>query len=306
MMKSKDSKKLVFGSYLVILLILLIGLFNLYSMIKFNENSQAKEEINEFTNELDRSIVDFLLLINTDNLDDYNEIKADIEFKRTRIDSLHKKIDPILEKLNLKDNLDNNLNAFTQISNALIRIQKGTIIDNDEFGLKKEIEKNLRYGLRSNVSDNFQFVSDNWRIGYYSKETLYQYRDEKHLNEWLESIEEFKDNVKNSNLQQEIKDELLEKSDLYKVVALDMGDLVLRQADTEKDKQLKIQKLKEIVHSIEEDGREISREISKEIESQSDSLARNTFLIIIGITVIGIILLFVFQRYFIGKIKRKK
>jgi len=306
MMKSKDSKKLVWGSYLVILLILLVGLFNLYSMIKFNENSQTKEEINEFINELDRSIVDFLLLINTGNLDDYNEIKADIEFKRTRIDSLHKKIDPILEKLNQKDNFDNNLNAFTQISNALIRIQKSTIIDNDEFDLEKEIEKNLRYGLRSNVSDNFQIVSDNWRIGYYSKETLYQYKDEKHLNEWLESIEEFKDNVKNSNLQQEIKDELLEKSDLYKVVAIDMGDLVLRQADTEEDKQLKIQKLKEIVHSIEEDGREISKEISKEIKSQGDSLARNTFLIIIGITVIGIVLLFVFQRYFISKIKRKK
>jgi len=305
-MKSKDSKKLVYGSYLVILLILLIGLFNLYSMIKFDENSQTKEEISEFMMELDHSIIDFLLLINTDNLDDYNEIKADIEFKRTRIDSLHKKIDPILDKLNLKDNLDDNLNTFTQISNALIRIQKGTIIDNNEFDVEKEIEKSSRYGLRSNVSDNFQFVSDNWRIGYYSKETLYQYRDEKHLNEWLESIEEFKDHVKNSNLQQEIKDELLEKSDLYNVVALDMGDLVLRQADTKEDKQLKIKELREIVNSIEEDGREISKEISKEIRSQSDSLARNTFLIIIGITLIGIVLLFVFQRYFIGKIKRKK
>ena len=74
MMKSKDSKKLIFGSYLVILLILLIGLFSLYSMIKFNENIQTKAEINEFTNELDHTILDFLLLINTDNLDDYNEI----------------------------------------------------------------------------------------------------------------------------------------------------------------------------------------------------------------------------------------
>ncbi len=305
MMKSKDSKKLIFGSYLVILLILLIGLFSLYSMIKFNENIQTKAEINEFTNELDHTILDFLLLINTDNLDDYNEIKADIEFKRTRIDPLHKKIDSTLERLNQGDNFDDNLNEFTQISNALIRIQKSIIIDNDEFDVKKEIEKSLRYGLRSNVSDNFQFVSDNWRIGYHSKETLYQYKDEKHLNEWLESIEEFKDHVKKSNLQQEIKDELLEKSDLYNVVALDVGDLVLRQADTEEDKQLKIQKLEEIVHSIEEDGREISREISREIRYESDSIARNTFFIIIVITVIGIVLLFVFQRYFIGKIKRK-
>ena len=85
-----------------------------------------------------------------------------------------------------------------------------------------------------------------------------------------------------------------------------MGDLVLRQADTKEDKQLKIKELREIVNSIEEDGREISREISREIRSQSDSLARNTFLIIIGITLIGIVLLFVFQRYFIGKIKKKK
>ena len=72
----KTPKKLVFGSYFVILLILFIGLVSLYSMIRFNENSQVKEEINEFVRELELSIVDFLLLINTDNLDDYNEIKS--------------------------------------------------------------------------------------------------------------------------------------------------------------------------------------------------------------------------------------
>ena len=295
----------VFGSYFVILLILLTGLFSLYSMIKFRENSQIKEEINEFVNELELSIVNFLLLINTDNLADYEEIKADIESERRRIDSLHTRVHPIIEKFNLAEGFDSDFDEFTNISNVLAKIQKETIIGNNEFDQKIKSERSLRHGLRSNVSDTPQLLSDNWRMGYYSKETLYQYRDEKHLNEWIESIEKFIDNVKNSNLHQEIKVELLEKSVLYNEIALDMGNFVLKQVKTEEEKQLKIQELREIADRIEEDGEEISMEISKEIKSQSDSLARNTFLIIIGITVIGIVLLFVFQRYFIGKIKRK-
>jgi len=291
----KNTKKMVLGSYLVITLILLVGLSSLYSMIKFNENSQTKAEINELVGDLNHIIGDLFLLINTDNLDDYNELREDIEFDdRVEINLLHKKVEPVLEEFGLAESFDNDFNKFTEISDALIIIQRSVITDNNEFEVEKGIEKSLRHGTRSAVSNNLKLLSDNWRMGYYSKETLYQYRDEKHLNEWLESIEEFKNNVRNSNLQQGVKSELLEQSDLYNAVARQMGGLVLRQVSTEGEKRLKIQELEELVEKIEDDG----KEVSKEVKSKGDSLARNTFLTIITITLIGVIFLLLIPKIF--------
>ena len=299
----KTSKELVFGSYFVILLILFIGIVSLYSMIKFHENSQVKEEINEFIGELKLSIVDFLLLINTDNLADYEEIKADIEFERTRIDSLHKKIDPTLEKFNLHENFDHSIDEFTNISNALIRIQKETIIENNEFDEKYLLERKLRRDRRllTAESNSINLISIGWRLEYYSKEALFKFKDQTHVDEWFESINLFRDTVVEINLQEEKKEALLKNIDSYQPIASDLAKIILRQANSKEDKRLKIQELQKIVNKFKED----IREISKETRSQSNSLARNTFLIIIGVTLVGIILLFVFQRYFIGKIKRK-
>ena len=299
----KTSKKLVFEFYFVILLILFIGLVSLYSMIRFNENGQVKEEINEFVRELELSIVDFLLLINTDNLADYEEIKADIKFERKRIDSLHIKIDPALQKFNLHEDFDHNLDEFTAVSNTLIKIQRETIIDNNEFDKKYLFERDIRRERRLVTAElnSINLISIGWRLEYHSKEALFQFKDQAHIDSWFESINLFRDTVVEINLQEEKKEALLENIDSYQPVASDLAQIILRQSKSKEDKQLKIKELREIVDKIEEDV----REISKETRSQSNSLARTTFLIIIGITVIGIVLLFVFQRYFIGKLKRK-
>lgn len=300
----KTSKKLVFGFYFVILLILFIGLVSLYSMIRFNENSQVKEEINEFVGELELSIVDFLLLINTNNLADYEEIKADIEFERKRIDSLHIKIDPTLQKFNLHEDFDHSLDEFTKVSNSLIKIQKETIIDNNEFDEKYLLEREIRRDRRllTAESNSINLISVGWRLEYHSKEALFQFKDQKHIDDWFESINLFRDTVVEINLQEEKKEASLENIDSYQSVASDLAKIILGQAKSKEDKQLKIQELQKIVDKFKEN----IREVSKETRSQSNSLARNTFLIIIGITVIGIVLLLVFKRYFIGKIKRKK
>jgi len=234
---------------------------------------------------------ELFLLADTNNFDDYKIIRSEIEIERTKIDLLQKRIRLTVEKFNQGKNFGDNIDEFTKFSNALILIQKKLIIENNEFAEKKALEKSLREGWRSQVASNLALVSDGWRVGYRSKEALYQYRDEKHLNEWLESIGQLKNKIINSNLQQEKKNELLQEIDLYKVIAIDMGDIVLRQVEVEEEKQFKIQELGRIVDNLEEDG----RKLSKQIESRSISLARNTFLIIIIITGIGVILVIITQ-----------
>ena len=299
----KASKKLISGFYLFVLLILFIGLFNLYSMNIFYENNIVKGEINNLIKGLDHSIQEFSLLINTNNLEDYNEIKADIEFERTETEILHKRIDAILHKSSGAEKFDDDIDEFTNISNALIRIQKETLIENNKFIEKAKLEKRLRHVIRdfANEFGDIELVGDSWHMEYESKEMLYQYKDEDHLNEFLESIEQVRDRIKDLDLQDEKKNELLQIVDSYKLIALEMGGVVIKQDEIESEKNLKIQELQKIANKLGED----EREISNKMNSQSKSLARNTYLIIIGITVIGIVLLFVFQRYFIGKIKRK-
>lgn len=297
----ETSKKLIVGSYFIILLILFIGLSSLYSMNKFYENSQVNAEVDELIKQLNHPMQELLLLTHTNNLDDYNQIKSGIEIIRTGFDVLHQKVDPILHKFEESDRFEDNVNEFTRSSNNLMRIQKEFLVEKKEFADKTILERDLRREIRGLISEleDIELITDSWNMEYKSKEALYQYRDEKHLEEWLEAINRVRGDVKEFDFREE-KNILLDKIDSYYLMASDFGDLAIKQEMIKKEKHLGIEELHKIVDKIEES----ERSISNKMDSQSSSLARNIFLMIIIITGIGVILLIISHTYILRHISK--
>ena len=68
-------RKLSLAFLFIIFLILFIGILSLYSVKKININNEFKGKANELIKELDFLTTKSLLLNNTDNLEDYEQIK---------------------------------------------------------------------------------------------------------------------------------------------------------------------------------------------------------------------------------------
>jgi len=287
----KTSKKPIVKSYFIALIILFVGLSSLYSMNKFHENSAVNIEMNDFVRELDHLIEEFLLLIETDSLEEYNELKSEIEFRITDSDILYRRVRPVIEKFDQGEAFTENLKNFKEVSNDLIIIQKETIIDNNDFDEKYLSERRIRKDRRllTAESDSINLVSIGWHLEYNSKEALFQFKDEAHIDDWFESINLFRSSVIVLDLQKEKKEALLENIDSYQLITFDLAKIILKQSEVEDEKHIKIHELREIIDEIDKN----EGEISKKMNSKNSSLARNTFLIIVIFAGIGVILLII-------------
>jgi len=301
-MKMKIYDKLNLVSHLVVLLILTIGLFSLYTMDGFSKNSRNLVQINNFVYNLNILIGDYWLLIHTDNLDDYDELVYNIRSEKIELDLLYEVIRPIVRSFDTGDKFDSDISFFVEVSDDLIEIQKEVLFKESEFVEKAILEKVLRHKFRDLAAEvnDLEFTNLAWSMQYLSKETLYQYGDEAHLNEWLGKIEEVRAKVEELNLINEY--ELLSDLDSYKIVALKMGEMVIDRANIMEEKNAQILKLRKLSDEL----REVGGEISVSMNLRNEYLARNVFVVIIGITLFGMILIFVVKKYFLfGRINGK-
>lgn len=291
------NNKLIISLSTGILIILIIGLFSLYSMNRFYEDSVINKGIDNYVNNLNNLIMDFLLLINTENLEDYNKLELKIDFESSENKILYERIYSTIQTFNLDESFNENIKEFKNISNFLIDIHKKSLLKNQEFIEKAELEKSSRYEFISLTDglDSMELSIAIWKMRYYSKEALFQYKDEKHINEWLESISEIREIILGLSLSPEKENLLLEGIDSYRIIAFDMSNIVKRLVEIKNDEFLKIRELDEVFNKFEEN--EI--EISKKIKSQNQSLAENTFWIILFITIIGICVSLVMQWSFL-------
>lgn len=290
--KFSYSKKLIICGYVVIIFILLIGAFSLHSMYRFSEDSNSKTDLIDFVSVLDHLIIDSFLLIETENLEDYNDVKAEIEFDKMELDLLHHSVYPVLIKYDLEGQCLRNLEDYRIISESLIDIQKQTLLKGQEFSENAKIEKEIRHKFTDLSIDlgDFEMMKQVSDMRYKSKEALYQYKDEKHLKQWYSEIEDVKKTLLEMDLPEDEKEQLLEDLDSYKIVALNMGEIVTMQNEIRADEENKIHELYEIVERIDH-GRE---EISGIINENDRKLARNTFTSILAVSLLGIALIAAF------------
>jgi len=274
----KISVKLISAFFVVALLVGFVGIFGITSNNTIQKNDEIGQEIRELMEELDDLLQGILQLIKTENLDDYNELKSNIENTRKDFDILHEKNYEIIHDIAL-GSFDKGIKEFTKVSNGIVAIHKEKLSQNKEFAEKYNLEKEGRYNIRTPLFtiDDRELTEDIGFMQYYSKETIYQYQDQKHLDEWLGSIEKIniekiKNKIQTLELSQEEKNNILTELNSYQQTAQTMGQIAIEQKRIEVEELLKIEQLIEIIDRLEED----EDSIVSNILSESESLAKNT------------------------------
>lgn len=301
-MKNHMSRNIAAGSYVFLLLILFIGLFSVYAMNAFYTNSQEVDDINAFSHNLHISIEQFWALIEAESLEEYEEIKYDIEFQSSGNEIAFSRVQPLLVQLDLEEKYLEDINEFETLSNDILEIKKESLLKEEEFKEKAKTEKKFRHQFRDLAKElgDLEFSVLVWRMQYESKETFYQYKDQEHLDELIIAIGDVGTKLNDFALANEAK--LLEDINSYKIIAESMGETAIQQRMVEDEKRANIKGLRKISEKIEED----EAEISKTIRDKSKNLARNNFVIILFITVAGIVAVFFFQRYLLKKRGKKR
>ena len=217
-----------------------------------------------------------LQLIETENLDDYNKIKSNIERTRTEFDLLHEENEENRHKLKTFEDFDRDFDDFTKISDDILALHKEKIIGNKNFAEKYALEKKGRYNIRTPLFtiDDRALTEDVGFMQYYSKETIYQKRNQKTLDEWLGSIEKIKSKIETVNVSQEEKDNLLNELNSYKLTAQSMGKIVIEQKSIETEEANNIVQLREIISRIQKNKKRIVNAIRSDIESLAQNTAR--------------------------------
>jgi len=290
--KIKIGNKLIIGFMVIASLVGLVGIFSVISHNNIQTNSKIITEVLELGILLDESLVKLLALNQTENIKDYVREKSDYEQIRAEFDALFKKLDEENEK-QLQD-LGFNIEAFhkdadelAKISNRLIALHKRELAKNKASKEKKRLEKELRHKTQDTLfalQDN-ALIRDVELMQYKSKKALYQYKDQRHCIEWLDSISKIKDNslvVPSQDISKDL--------NAYERVAQDLSKIIVEQETIETRKHLAFRKLQELINLLEENN----KRITNKVKAESQALARNThltmFVVIAGAFLVSIIL----------------
>jgi len=283
----KLRNKLV-SSYLVMtLFVIIVGFIGIVSIEQINENSLAGQNMMELIithNKMENLLSSIVLVTDSNVLE--NDITKYNEKSESFIDLLI-----MVKKGNLLDNniiidieLENK--KFVEISSDIISLQKEKIILQTTFTDNYDVEKLKRYDIRTHLFplDNSDLTKNVGDIQYYSKETLYQNKDQKTFDEWLGSLYSLKEKIlKNEyGLSLEDKDHILTKLDLYEITSQTMGQIAIRQHEINLSQQLKINDLREINDKTEYITQKIISGLELSNQNLSDSIYYVWILILIA------------------------
>ena len=279
----KIGKKLIIGFMAIASLVGLVGIFSALSHNNIQANSRITTEVLELRILVNKSLVELLALNQTENIKDYVRAKSDYEQIRAEFDALFRKLGEEIEKR--LQVLGINLEAFhedadrlARISNRLIALHKRKLARSKEFEEKKRLERQLRRKIHMPVLDlkDLTLTDDIGFLQYHSKETLFQYKDQEHLDQWLERIQKIKNNPLVAPLPN-----ILNDLNAYERVAQDLSKIVVEQETIETQEHLVFGKLQELIDLLEENNERIANKVK--VESQA--LTRNTQLFMFAVAV---------------------
>lgn len=271
----KIQTRLTRSFIMVALLVAFVGYVTISSQNKIQENNKLESQITEMICALDSSLILSLELVTTQNLDDFRDTKSKIENTINEHDILHEKIMPLL---NGQEEIESHIeytDKFNKVSNSLIATHRQRLVQNKEFDEKTTLEKKLRYEIKTPLlaSGNITLIEQFGSLEYFSKEAIYQYKDEEHIDEWLGAI---------MKLEKLLTDpDTLEKLKSYRLVALSLSEIVLEQELTKSKKNVKIEELKNIINSIHQNNESVTAQIN----SDTSSLVKNSFLVSLAVII---------------------
>ncbi|HUT42957.1 MAG TPA: histidine kinase dimerization/phospho-acceptor domain-containing protein [Desulfobacterales bacterium] len=277
----KIGNKLIIGFMVIASLVGFVGIFSAVSHDNIQTNSKIITKVLELNIFLDESLIKLLAMVQTENAEDYLGEKTDYEKTRAEFDASFKQLNNEYAK-KLPD-LGFNVEAFNKdagqiakISNRLIALHKQCLAKNKVSEEKKSLEKELLPRIKNALFalQDEALTRDVEQMQYKSKEMLYQYKDQEHSVEWLDSIGAVKDNSLIA-----VSQDASENLNAYEDIAQDLCKIIVEQKTLETQEHLLFRELKELINQIEEN----QAGIVNKIKAESQALAGNTHLIMFAV-----------------------
>ncbi|WP_163836062.1 hypothetical protein [Spartinivicinus ruber] len=215
-------------SYIVFLTaIIIIGVAGILSITAIEKNYDSTIELyrNISIENKAKNYINNLL-----NTTDKEEVK-ELENKIIELKKESETLDNSFRKNTL--NTPNFYDDFYKICINIIKTHKQYL--NSIFLFKNNYpkEKELRYQISDDLYklNNPEINIKVGKIQYYSKEMLYQYKDESHLNKWLDSIDNLKNKINTDNTK------IITKLNEYYNTAKNMGFISIELKEYTKEKK---------------------------------------------------------------------
>ncbi len=273
----KINVKLIAGFLAIALLVLFVGYFGIRSTSTIQKNNKVVIGLLELENLLDDSLIRILELIETKSLEDYYLHKSYTEDLRKEFDMVYEKNYEII--LDFTKTFDKDIDEFTKLSNGIIAIQKESIILQKEFDEKYKLERQLRYFIRDPLLalEDLELTKEFGDLQYRSKGLLFQYRNKKELDEWLNTLK----NIKNNPLVKQLP-EVMDNLNKYEIVAQDLGEIVVEQKRSEDEQYIKFEQLEGITDRLGEQEERIISAMHSETQSIENRVYSTLLAVIIA------------------------
>ena len=273
----KTKHKIFLGFFVMVVFVILSVAFSMASMSSIQDNRQKDIEFTEYVNKINGLRLDVVRVTETDNISEYNILRDDVQSQMLEIDAMHQKIDsrmPGEVHSELLADFEKKMLDFYRISDEILFYHKDKLDQEDVFLKKYDVEKAQRYKIRSSIYglNDLKMSEHIGFIQYYSKETLFQYRDKEHLNDWLGCLDNLSMDVKSFRMDQQVKETLLNDISAYRTTAEDMGLIVVRQRTIEREERLKIDELRGISADLEKRRAKVVEYLSLESDIFSNRM----------------------------------
>jgi HD-GYP domain-containing protein (c-di-GMP phosphodiesterase class II) len=287
-------KKLVKASFFIIVaLFIFVGLVNNISLYKIRENNISKNNIFKIVSiqeNMNQLMLDAILVTNLEQLSiieknfssqekKFENIK-DLFFKNDKDDILDRLLTdlhhyPVIKR-DLKILFSNEKSiedAFEQIT----KLQEEKIKLNKSFETLYPLENDTRKHLQLHIwnTNDVSTIKKFSDLRYYSKEALYQHRDEKRLNNWIEIAKYLKDHTKNKDYEE------------YLNIVYQLKDKILQINKIEEEENQLIKVIQNVLL--------VNRKLNSSIEVSSENILNN-FIYTVNlfmITISAVIILFI-------------
>ncbi len=265
-------KKLVKFSFLLIsLLIIIITSINSIVLYQIKENNISKVNISQlvsFQEQMNELLKNFTLIETNEELDiiHTNFIKHENDFEDIKnnkiLNDKNDFLDSFIQDIHKNNTIKKSLEALFENEkdieiafDKMLSLQKEKIELNDKFIARYPIENKYRKELERDIlkKQNVFLIKSFGDLKYHSKETLYQYKDKRTLNIWLNDINIIKKQFTHKDI------------DNYLEIVKEIGGYVIKIEEIENLES----KLKNEISNIIN----INKKVNADIENNIDTLS---------------------------------
>ncbi len=290
-------KKLIKISFILMAsIVFIIATINTIVIYQIKENNVTKQLINDLVSmqeKMNELLKDSTVVTSLEQLDLNKKKFLTYELEFEKIENIFKLksnkdfvdyfISDIQEDKEISSRLKELFESEKHIEEAfdtIYELEKNKIYFNNKFNIDYPTENNLRKELDLKVAKlkDYELYKIFSELKYYSKETLYQYRDKKTLDKWIERIEKIKNNYPYI------------KIDEYLEIVNKIGTYVLELKNIENQELVLGKEIFDVINK----NKVYSSEIEKKIKESTASFINITYfsiLFLLAIVIAFIIIL---------------